>query len=305
LTIDGTTMRQSTTTTGVASAASRSWQDLLRVDRSFGIIDICLALVAIVSLFSTQFILLVQVTFLLLMVGACSWRFAGFVARTVLWVGIATAQVVGAVWFDDEPASSLLTLPLLTVMLVIVYLLAARRHSAERTLSHAELHDQLTRLPNRATFLRRLDERLAMTSADRRAVAVISLDIDGFKAVNDEHGHEVADRLLVELAERLRRCVRADDTVARVGGDEFMIVVGSDPGTVPRIAERLAHAVEEPFVFEGVEICVAGSLGVALTEEPCPRVRDDLVRHADAAMRRVKAEGRSGYEVFSPTTVAA
>jgi diguanylate cyclase (GGDEF)-like protein len=298
-------MRQSSTTTGVASAAPSSLPELLRVDRPFGIVDVCLALVAVATLFSDQFMLLIQATFLLLMLGACYWRFAGFLARSVLWAGIATAQLVAAVRLDDEPASSLLTLPLLTVMLVIVYLLAARRHSAERTRTHAELHDQLTRLPNRATFLRRLDERLAAAWTDHRAIAVISLDLDGFKAVNDEHGHAVADRLLVELAERLRRCVRADDTVARVGGDEFMIVVGSDPGMMPRIAERLAQAVEEPFVFDGVEIRVTGSLGVALSEDPSPGVRDELVRHADAAMRRVKSEGRSGYEVFSPITVAA
>jgi diguanylate cyclase (GGDEF)-like protein len=222
-----------------------------------------------------------------------------------LWAGIATTQLVAAVWIDDAPASNLLTLPLLTVMLVIVYLLAVRRHNAERTRTHAELHDQLTRLPNRTTFMRRLDERLAANASDHRAIAVISLDLDGFKAVNDDHGHAAADQLLVVLAERLRRCVRGDDTVARVGGDEFMIVVGSDPGMVPRIAERLAQAVEEPFVFDGVEIRVTASLGVALSEDPSPRVRDDLVRHADAAMRRVKSEGRSGYEVFSPMTAAA
>ncbi len=298
-------MRHSTTTNGVRPAVLNALPQLLRVDRHFGVLDVCLALIAIASVFSNEVVLLVQATFLLLMLGACYWRFAGFLARTMLWAGIATAEMVAAVWLDLAPASSLLTLPLLIVMLVIVYLLATRRHNAERTLSHAELHDQLTRLPNRATFLRRLDERLAVPSADHRAIAVISLDIDGFNAVNDDHGHTAADRLLVELAERLRRCVRADDTVARVGGDEFMIVVSSDPGMVPRIAERLAHTVEEPFVFDGLEIRVTGSIGVALSEEPSPRVRDDLVRHADAAMRRVKAEGRSGYEVFSPMTAAA
>lgn len=298
-------MLHSTATDRVAPAPANGFQQLLRADRSFGVIDVCLVLIAIGSLFSDQLVIFDQATFLLLMLGACYWRLPGLIARTVLWAGIATAQVVVSVTLGDASGSSLIHLPLLTVMLAIVYQMAVRRHRVERTLTQAELHDPLTRLPNRAAFLRRLDERLATTSGDRRAVAVISLDIDGFKAVNDDYGHAVADRLLVELAERLRRCVRADDTVARVGGDEFMIVVASEPGMVPRIAERLAHTVEEPFAIDGAEVRVTGSIGVALCSEPNPRERDDLVRHADAAMRRVKSEGRSGYEVFSPVTVAA
>lgn len=278
---------------------------LLRVDRSFGVIDACLVAVAVVMVTSDQMILLVQVTFLLLMIGGCHWRFPGFVARCALWVGVATAEMLLAVSLGDSPASALLELPLLGLMLVIVYRLALRRHRVERTLTQAELHDHLTRLPNRTYFLRRLGEALGAAAADRRAVAVISLDIDGFTSVNDDHGHVAADRILVTLAERLRGCVREDDTVARVGGDEFMIVVRTEPGAVPRIAGRIAEAVETPFAFDGVEIRVTASLGVALTEEPTARVRDDLVRHADAAMRRVKSEGKAGYEVFSPLTAAA
>jgi diguanylate cyclase (GGDEF)-like protein len=303
-TIDRMTMRPSPASDGVVPAASGSLPRLLRIDRTFGVIDGCLALVAVSMGFTTHLVFL-QLTFLLLMLGGCYWRFQGFVARTLLWVGIALVQMLVAVSSGDAAASDLLAVPLLTVMLVIVHLLATRRHRVERTLTHAELHDQLTRLPNRTAFLRRLEETLAATSTERRAVAVISLDIDGFKAVNDDYGHAAADRLLVVLAERLRRCVRADDTVARVGGDEFLIVVRSDPGTVPRIAQRLSEAVESPFLIDGIEICVTASLGVALSEEPSARVRDELVRHAEAAMRRVKSEGRAGYEVFSPMTAAA
>src|SRR5262245_12762590 len=105
LTTDRTTMRQSMTSTGVASAVPGSLRELLRVDRSFGLVDVCLALVAITSLFSNQFMLLMQATFLLLMLGACYWGFAGFLARTVLWAGIATTQLVAAVWIDDAPAA--------------------------------------------------------------------------------------------------------------------------------------------------------------------------------------------------------
>jgi diguanylate cyclase (GGDEF)-like protein len=299
------TMRHSTASDGIAPAFPHSLPRLLRVERSFGVIDVALAFLAVSMVFSNALVLLLQATFLLLMLGGCYWRLPGLAARALLWVGIATAQMIAAVSQGHLPEWHLLHVPLLSVMLVIVYLLAKRRNGIERSLSEAELHDHLTRLPNRTCFLRRLDETLTAASGDQRAVAVISLDIDGFKAVNDEHGHATADRLLITLGERLRRCVRADDTVARVGGDEFLIVVGTEPGSVPRIAERIAAAVEAPFVIDNVEVRVSASLGVALSEDPSPRLRDDLVRHADAAMRRVKSEGKAGYEVFSPVTAPA
>jgi diguanylate cyclase (GGDEF)-like protein len=299
------TMRQSTASDGVAPASLNSARRFLHVDRHFGVIDACLVVAAVAMVVSDQMILMLQVTFLLLMIGGCYWGFPGFLARSLLWVGVATAETVLTVSLGDTPASALLALPVLSVMLVIVYLLALRRQRDERTLSHAELHDHLTRLPNRRCFLRRLDEALSAASAGRKAIAVISLDMDGFKAVNDDYGHDAADRILVILAERLRGCVREGDTVARVGGDEFLIVVGTEPGAVPRIADRIASAVETPYAIDGIEVRVTASLGVALSEEPTSRERDDLVRHAEAAMRRVKSEGKAGYEVFSPLTFAA
>ncbi len=298
-------MRHSTAIDSVAPTPASRLPQLLRVDRTFGVIDAALAFVAVWMVASSQLVLLLQATFLLLMVGACYWRLPGLVARALLWGGVATAEVVAAVSQEVLPSSQLRQLPLLSAMLVIVFVLASRRTRVERTLTHTELHDQLTGLPNRSHFLRRLDESLASVSTDQRAVAVISLDIDGFQAVNDDYGQAVADRLLVALGERLRGCVRGDDTVARVGGDEFLIVVRTEPGTVPRIAERLAAAVEAPYVLDGVELRVTASLGVALSETPSAGTRNDLVRHADAALRRVKSEGRAGYEVFSPSLVAA
>jgi diguanylate cyclase (GGDEF)-like protein len=303
--VDRMTMRPLSARDGDAVVSPNAVHRLLRVDRSFGVIDACLVAVAVAMVFSAEMILLLQMTILLLMLGGYYWRFPGFIARSVLWVGVATAEMVLAVSLGDTPASDLLALPLLVVMLAIFYALSSRRYRAERTLSQAELHDHLTRLPNRRNFLRRLDEALIAAAAERRAIAVVSLDIDGFKAVNDDYGHDLADRILVVLADRLRGCVRGDDTVARVGGDEFMIVVGAEAGAVPRIAERIAAAVETPFAVDGVEVRVTASVGVALSEEPERRERDDLVRHAEAAMRRVKAEGKAGYEVFSPLSAVA
>jgi len=167
-------MRDSTARDVERSALAQSLPRLLRVDRTFGVIDACLAAVAIISIFSDQLTILLQATFLLLMLGACYWRLHGFLARTLLWAGIATAEMVVAVTLGDLPASSLVQLLVLTVMLAIVFFLAVCRHRDERTLTHAEHHDQLTRLPNRAEFMRRLDERLAATTADRGAGAVSS-----------------------------------------------------------------------------------------------------------------------------------
>lgn len=298
-------MRHSIARDGVFPEPMSGARRLLGVDRHFGVIDACLAVTALAMVASNEMVLLLQVTIFLLMLGGYYWRFAGFVARTLLWVGVAAAQMVLAVSRGDSPATDLLALPLLGVMLVLFYLLSSRRHRVERTLTYAELHDHLTRLPNRRYFLRLLGEALGAAAANGRAIAVISLDIDGFTAVNDAFGHEPADRLLVALAERLRGCVRGGDTVARVGGDEFLIVVATETGAVPRIAERIAAAVEGPFVVDGVEIRVTASVGIALSEEPTRHERLDLVRHAEAAMRRVKSEGKAGYELFSPLTSAA
>jgi diguanylate cyclase (GGDEF)-like protein len=298
-------MRHSTGGEDVQATRLDRLARLLRVDRTFGVIDSCLAIVAVLMVLSDQLILFLDTTFLLLMLGGCFWRFSGFLARSLLWAGVATAEAVMLVSADVVPASDLLQIPLLVLMLATFYTLASRRNRVERSLTYAGLHDQLTRLPNRACFLRRLEETLSLEPGDRRAVAVISLDIDGFKSVNDAFGHGAGDQVLVVLGERLLRCVRNGDTVARLGGDEFMIAVRTDPGTAPRIAERIAEAVEDPIAIDGAEVRLTASLGVALAEDPSPRLRDDLVRHADAAMRRVKAEGRAGYEVFAPLQTAA
>lgn len=289
----------------VIPTARLTLRGLLKVDRSFGLIDLCLALVAIAMVFTDQMFLFLQMTFLLLMLGACYWRASGFISRCLFWGGVATAELVVAIATDAAPVSHLLHWLVLCVMLVIVYMLVSRRNVVERTLSDVEQHDQLTRLPNRQAFLRHLDEMLSAPTRAHRAVAVISLDVDDFAEVNRALGHKLADELLVVIGERLRTCMRSGDTVARVGGDKFLIAVGVDPATVPRIAERIATAIKLPYFIHGEEIRVTASLGIALTEDPSSEVRDELVRHAEAAMRRVKSEGKSGFELFSPLSAVA
>lgn len=166
------------------------------------------------------------------------------------------------------------------------------------TMLHQAVHDSLTGLPNRRLLLDRLQHAL-QRRRERGSVAVIFLDLDRFKGVNDTLGHDAGDRLLVELAGRLRECVRASDTVARLGGDEFAVLMEEldadrDAG---RLAERLCAVVREPVLLEGREVFVTASVGIALAHG----TGGDPLRDADTAMYRAKAAGGGTYEFFEPS----
>ncbi len=172
------------------------------------------------------------------------------------------------------------------------------RHDLEVALRDAALHDPLTRLPNRTLFFDRLQQALAKHERARSDVAVAVIDVDDFKMINDTHGHAAGDAVLVELGHRLRAIVRADETVARFGGDEFALILGAVPdSSMPQVGERIMSVFIRPFAFEGGELTLTASAGltsVGLTAGAHP---DDLLRDADAAMYRAKAEG-SGIEFF-------
>lgn len=177
-----------------------------------------------------------------------------------------------------------------------------RRKQAEERLEYQALHDPLTDLPNRKLFVDRLEQALSRTSRRRgRKVGVLFMDLDSFKVVNDSLGHEVGDRVLQLVAERLEGHLRPEDTLARFGGDEFAVLIEDlrEPADAVRVAERLAEALREPLVLAGQELFVKPSIGIALgtsrTKSP-----EDLLRDADTAMHRAKA-GDSGYhQVFEP-----
>ena len=163
---------------------------------------------------------------------------------------------------------------------------------------HQALHDSLTGLPNRRLFLDRLEHAL-QRRGNHRSLAVIFLDLDRFKGVNDTLGHDAGDRLLIELAGRLRDCVRASDTVARLGGDEFAVLMEElyaerDAG---RLAERMCALVREPVCLEGREVFVTASAGIAMAQG----AGGDPLRDADTAMYRAKAAGGGTYEFFEPS----
>ncbi len=181
------------------------------------------------------------------------------------------------------------------------------RRLAEEEAAHRALHDPLTDLPNRRLLWDRLEHALARAAREGTAVAVLYLDLEGFKAVNDSFGHEAGDRLLVAVAERLRGCLRQADTAARLGGDEFVVVLEGVRGGEEALAlsERIARVLEGPFSVGGAERTVAASMGMALSTQPHEHP-DELVRLADLAMYRAKREGEGRVSLHeAPLTGAA
>jgi diguanylate cyclase (GGDEF)-like protein/PAS domain S-box-containing protein len=169
------------------------------------------------------------------------------------------------------------------------------RKMSESQLVHLALHDMLTGLPNRALF----SDRLEAVIADRGAsVAVMLLDVDGFKAINDSLGHSAGDAFLVAVAERLRAAVRPADTVARFGGDEFTVLLEcADEGEAIAVADRMLKLLADPFEVDGKKIQGQASIGLAFGATDV--VADELLRDADTAMYAAKRKGGNRYELFS------
>lgn len=184
-------------------------------------------------------------------------------------------------------------------VLFIVRDISARK-ALEAQLTHQAFHDPLTGLPNRALFLDRLAQALARARRADRPCAVLFLDLDRFKVVNDNLGHDAGDRLLVSVAERLGSCLRSEDTLARFGGDEFTVLLEglADRGAVLEVAERLGNALRRPVVLGGREIGVTTSIGIALYHSDSADSPEDLLRFADVAMYRAKSAGKDGYAIF-------
>ena len=166
---------------------------------------------------------------------------------------------------------------------------------------HQAFHDPLTRLANRSLFRDRLDHALARTSRGLRSVAVLFVDLDDFKTVNDSHGHSVGDELLVAVGTRLQTCVRPGDTVARLGGDEFAILVEEvvDGRDAIAPAERILDALHDPFHVSGAVLFVGASVGIAVGSAG-EKTADELLRNADFAMYQAKSLGKGRFGVFEP-----
>jgi diguanylate cyclase (GGDEF)-like protein/PAS domain S-box-containing protein len=177
----------------------------------------------------------------------------------------------------------------------------SERKVLEERLEHRAFHDSLTDLPNRQLFMDRLGQALRRTMRRHKRVAVLFMDIDKFKGVNDSLGHEVGDLLLTVVAQRLGHCLRPEDTLARFGGDEFVVLIEAvdDPEQAVEVAKRITEEFRKPFNIEGRDLYVAASIGISLGNART-HDSDGLLRDADTAMYRAKDE-TEGYTLFDPS----
>ena len=180
-----------------------------------------------------------------------------------------------------------------------VYSDISEQKAAEARLRHEAGHDPLTGLANRGFLLRHIEHAMMRSRRQCSEVAVLFIDLDGFKAINDRYGHAIGDRILVLITERLRRSMRDADVVARLGGDEFVVVVeGRNTREVlGKMADQLIRTLSEPCVVDALLLSVGCSIGIACTDATCNA--DRLLALADAAMYVAKADGRGRY-AFAP-----
>jgi diguanylate cyclase (GGDEF)-like protein len=174
--------------------------------------------------------------------------------------------------------------------------------AAQERVRQMAFYDQLTNLPNRRLLEDRLGQLIAKSQRDGLRMALLFLDLDHFKSVNDEFGHEVGDWLLRTVAQGIQACLRKSDTVARIGGDEFVVLLpeAGDADTAKGVAENIRLALNAPFITEtGANLNVTVSIGVVLYPEHADNMHD-LIRLGDQAMYRAKSAGRNTVEVYSP-----
>jgi diguanylate cyclase (GGDEF)-like protein len=227
-------------------------------------------------------------------------------ARIVLLgIALVLGPIVVALDTTSHPAERVVVLGVSLAVAVIVLLrfaFAVRdSETAHAELAHRVAHDELTGLVNRELLLDRIEHALERTRRTKRRVAVLYVDLDRYKPVNDTWGHRAGDLVLVEIAERLRGAVRPGDTVARVGGDEFVVLCEEleEPEESVRIAERIVLSIGDPIDIGDAVVCVTGSVGIALgAGSGDDRAADDLLRDADAAMYRAKDRGRDRWELY-------
>jgi diguanylate cyclase (GGDEF)-like protein/PAS domain S-box-containing protein len=181
----------------------------------------------------------------------------------------------------------------------------SERKAFEEQLAHQAFHDSVTNLANRALFRDRVTHALERQQRDRKPVAVLFMDLDDFKTVNDSLGHAAGDALLREVGERLKQTLRAADTAARMGGDEFAVLLedGGEGIQAADVAERIMRFLEDPFILENKEVFVRGSVGIAVADGETAQGGDgaeELLRNADVAMYMAKENGKGRYQLFEP-----
>lgn len=176
------------------------------------------------------------------------------------------------------------------------------RKQAEEAAREASLHDPLTSLPNRALIFEYGSRLLAAAQRCHGRGALLFIDLDRFKPINDQYGHEVGDRLLQEVSRRLQRCTREEDLVGRLGGDEFIIILGHLEGHAHRasaVAQHVVESLSQPFAIDSLEVSISPSIGISFFPEHADNV-EGLIHAADLAMYQVKQAGRANYHVYTP-----
>jgi len=196
--------------------------------------------------------------------------------------------------------ATLLNLGLLGVVILLVRREIKDRQHAEEVVKFAATHDPLTGLANRLLLTERVNRALAAAKSEGRRIAMLFIDLDRFKNINDTLGHEAGDRLLQNVANRLARCVRRSDTVARQGGDEFVVLIEAfqGPDDLAQVAEKILVEVAEPMTVYGREFQITASIGVST----CPVDGEDLqalLKNADIAMYRAKQQGKNTYQFYA------
>ncbi len=196
--------------------------------------------------------------------------------------------------------ATLFNLGLLGVVILLVRREIKDRQHAEEVVKFAATHDPLTGLANRLLLTERVNRALATAKSEGRRIAMLFIDLDRFKNINDTLGHEAGDRLLQNVANRLARCVRRSDTVARQGGDEFVVLIEvfQGPDDLAQVAEKILAEVAEPMTVYGREFQITASIGVST----CPVDGDDLqtlLKNADIAMYRAKQQGKNTYQFYA------
>ena len=213
-------------------------------------------------------------------------------------------------WWTPAHAILLLALALTGTLAVLAWVAVLRRRvelqanllrESEALFRHLALHDALTGLATRLLLQDRLSVAAERARRHRTGLAVMMVDLDSFKEINDTYGHQAGDEVLQVTAKRLLRAVRTEDTVARLGGDEFIVLLAdlTDPRVVEKIAANIVESLAVPIPFEGREVPISGSVGVCTASGANPD-SDFLLRNADAALYRAKARGRGCFEIFTP-----
>jgi diguanylate cyclase (GGDEF)-like protein len=283
------------------------------------LVDLGLCLTAVL-MFATEYIVFFfHFIFVLLSIGAFFWNFRAFTFRTLFWVGGATAAVLFAVQQGRTQPDELIEIPLLSIILVMVFIIASfrtktqrklehehrdlkqvleERYALQESLLHQAFHDKLTGLPNRALLFDRLQHAFMEAIRHQQALSLLFVDLDDFKSVNDRFGHVIGDQLLVEVAKRMLLVVQQEDTVARLGGDEFTVLIKKplSVDTVIGAANRILEKISEPYQMSDLSLNISASIGVTMTY-PKGDQPEDLLREADQAMYQAKSGGKSKIHV--------